>query len=44
VTNAVVDVSEKLPSKAEGDFKLTLNIGASSGNVGCVELHFSLKN
>jgi len=35
---------KKIPSQADGEFKLTVNIGGSSGQVDCINFHFKLKD
>ncbi len=35
---------KKIPSQADGEFKLTVNIGGSSDQVDCINFHFKLKD
>ncbi len=44
VPDAVIESKKKLPSEAEGEFKLTVNINGGSKRLGCLKFQFKLKN
>lgn len=44
VPGALVDFTKKLPSEAQGEFKLEMKIGSSEGDLGCFDFRFNLKN
>ena len=45
IPDAVVDVTEKLPSGASGDFRITANLlSQSAGHLGCVQLEIHITN
>ena len=44
VPDTLMDVTKKLPSQADDEFKLEINIGSTSGRVSCIELQSKLNN
>lgn len=44
IPTATFDVTAKLPSQANGDFRITADMSSGSGHLGCLRIEVNLKS